>query len=269
LNGGQDKIYKVDILEKNMIVKSKGKGLVLSLVFAISFIFAISTVSAGFVTITTIPEQTEWIADGVTEYRLDVYADNTALYPEETRRGEWQIWPEEGLTFVRSELPSPANDFFGGFNMDFLFNFVDNSSDLSGRLTENARRTEPFGNGPGPSNKTGILGSYYFTVNPNTPLGELKIHVVQPIFGGSDGAQNNGGQEGIIYNHPIIVPEVTNTPLPGDADLDDDVDLDDFIILKNNFGRSGVTQAEGDFTGDGNVDLDDFIILKNNFGTSR
>ncbi|MFW6145702.1 MAG: dockerin type I domain-containing protein [Planctomycetota bacterium] len=57
---------------------------------------------------------------------------------------------------------------------------------------------------------------------------------------------------------------------PGDADGDGDVDLDDFSVLKNNFGRTGVTAgaAEGDFDGDGDVDLDDFTILKNNFGTT-
>ncbi|MFW6155547.1 MAG: right-handed parallel beta-helix repeat-containing protein [Planctomycetota bacterium] len=56
--------------------------------------------------------------------------------------------------------------------------------------------------------------------------------------------------------------------VPGDCDGDDDVDLDDFVILKGNFGRTGVTAgaAEGDLDEDGDVDLDDFVILKANFG---
>ena len=61
--------------------------------------------------------------------------------------------------------------------------------------------------------------------------------------------------------------EIDLTPKPGDADADDDVDLDDFVILKRNFGATGVTQSEGDFDGDGDVDLEDFAILKANFGT--
>ncbi|MFW6154449.1 MAG: lamin tail domain-containing protein [Planctomycetota bacterium] len=55
---------------------------------------------------------------------------------------------------------------------------------------------------------------------------------------------------------------------PGDIDLDGDVDLDDFVILKQNFGASGVSWTRGDMTGDGDVDLDDFVILKQNFGTA-
>jgi MYXO-CTERM domain-containing protein len=53
---------------------------------------------------------------------------------------------------------------------------------------------------------------------------------------------------------------------PGDADGDGDVDLDDFVLLKQNFGRTGATVGEGDFDGDSDVDLDDFVILKQNFG---
>ncbi|NLF31034.1 MAG: hypothetical protein GX591_09130 [Planctomycetes bacterium] len=46
-----------------------------------------------------------------------------------------------------------------------------------------------------------------------------------------------------------------------------DVDLDDFALLKNNFGRTGVWGgwAEGDFNDDGAVDLDDFALLKRCF----
>ncbi|MFW6146098.1 MAG: PKD domain-containing protein [Planctomycetota bacterium] len=63
--------------------------------------------------------------------------------------------------------------------------------------------------------------------------------------------------------------EYLGAPIPGDCDGDGDVDLDDFVILKTNFGRTGVTAgpAEGDCDGDGDVDLDDFVILKTHFGT--
>jgi len=54
---------------------------------------------------------------------------------------------------------------------------------------------------------------------------------------------------------------------PGDVNGDDAVDLDDFVILKTNWGRSGVSRSEGDLNGDTNVDLDDFVILKTNWGT--
>ena len=68
---------------------------------------------------------------------------------------------------------------------------------------------------------------------------------------------------------PTFVEPICN---PGDADGDGDVDLDDFVILKNNFGQTGLdTQTScslGDFDLDGDVDLDDFVLLKNNFGNT-
>jgi len=54
---------------------------------------------------------------------------------------------------------------------------------------------------------------------------------------------------------------------PGDADGDDDVDLDDFVILKNHWGKSVFPGLGADFDNNGWVDLDDFVILKSNFGT--
>lgn len=43
--------------------------------------------------------------------------------------------------------------------------------------------------------------------------------------------------------------------------------LDDFLVLKTNFGNSGVGFAGGDYDRSGTVNLDDFVILKRAFGT--
>ena len=66
----------------------------------------------------------------------------------------------------------------------------------------------------------------------------------------------------------VVVTLTGETATPGDCDGDGGVDLDDFVIVKQNFGRFGVTAgaAEGDLDEDGDVDLDDFVILKQNFG---
>jgi len=75
--------------------------------------------------------------------------------------------------------------------------------------------------------------------------------------------------EGAVDTDDVVITiEDAAAGLDGDCDGDGDVDLDDFMILKQNFGRTNVTggAAEGDLDGDGDVDLDDFAILKQNFG---
>jgi len=52
----------------------------------------------------------------------------------------------------------------------------------------------------------------------------------------------------------------------GDFNGDGTVDLDDFVLMKQNFGRTDATWATGDVDGDGGVTLDDFVVLKQNFG---
>ncbi|MFW6155630.1 MAG: hypothetical protein ACOC95_10485 [Planctomycetota bacterium] len=103
------------------------------------------------------------------------------------------------------------------------------------------------------------LTSYSGVIDPKVRL--------DPIQGTMAGDEVLGNFE-IDYVTLRAVSEAS--ALPGDADGDDDVDLDDFVLLKSNFGTaSGATAAEGDFDGDGDVDLDDFVILKSNFGTTR
>ncbi|MDB5325058.1 MAG: hypothetical protein JWM57_627 [Phycisphaerales bacterium] len=53
----------------------------------------------------------------------------------------------------------------------------------------------------------------------------------------------------------------------GDADLNDKVDFNDFLVLQNNFNRTGTTFSEGDFNYDSVTDFNDFLILQNSFGT--
>ena len=62
-----------------------------------------------------------------------------------------------------------------------------------------------------------------------------------------------------IVELPMAAPD------PGDADGDGDVDMDDFVILKQNYLASPLTDDRADFDFDGDVDLDDFILLKQNF----
>jgi hypothetical protein len=53
---------------------------------------------------------------------------------------------------------------------------------------------------------------------------------------------------------------------PGDADFDGLVDFDDFVRLRDNFGKAPGVWGEGDFNHDGLVDFNDFQLLEVNFG---
>lgn len=59
-------------------------------------------------------------------------------------------------------------------------------------------------------------------------------------------------------------PTPTSTPIPGDIDGDGDVDVDDYNILLEYFGKSGISIA--DIDGNGKVDIFDYNILVGNFG---
>ncbi|NLF32713.1 MAG: right-handed parallel beta-helix repeat-containing protein [Planctomycetes bacterium] len=123
--------------------------------------------------------------------------------------------------------------------------------------------------GTGSFDPQGKLYSYYWTTGP-TLLGmgatasavlPVGTHAITLTVLTTDGRQ--------------ATDTVTLTVAPpggataGDADGDGDVDLDDFVILKQNFGRTGnATWADGDFDADGDVDLDDFVQLKQNFGST-
>ena len=82
----------------------------------------------------------------------------------------------------------------------------------------------------------------------------------------SDGIHSTDGYQLLAMNAADFTP--ASLRRAGDADGDGDVDLDDFVILKQNFGRLDATVDHGDFDGDRDVDLDDFVILKQTFGTA-
>ena len=119
--------------------------------------------------IESVPQSGNWIADGTTEYRMDVYADSTGIPTETIVSAEWDVVVPSYLTVTRAELPSTnnpstnVNDFFYNINMNSGFNRVD-STVGSGELTDNVRISNNFVSGA--VNKDGLLGSYWFTVNP-------------------------------------------------------------------------------------------------------
>jgi len=148
----------------------KKKSLLLFLSLIVAFVLILTFVSANVI-IKSVPVQSRWVADGTTEYRMDVYLDTTSEPLEIITGAEWEIAVPSFLTVTRAELPA-QNDFFEGFSMAPGWNRVD-STVSGGELTDNVRLVDLTINGfnYGPSNREGILGSYWFTVNTNAPLG--------------------------------------------------------------------------------------------------
>src|SRR3989344_5584247 len=110
-----------------------------------------SSPSSPSVIVKTVPVQLAWKADGVTEYQMNVYADNTELNPESTAGANWQIVQPSGLgpyiVITRAEWPSVNDDFFSGFSIFFQ------------TLGANWNAHGKSVTGTGPANKNGILAS--------------------------------------------------------------------------------------------------------------
>ena len=107
-----------------------------------SFLLAAVFVFVGFyreafsnVIIRTVPEQTTAVADGVTEYRMDVVGDTTGELGREIRSASWQVYIPDQTTFTNAALPDGTNytpgpsqaesDFFYGWPMNPSYNYVD------------------------------------------------------------------------------------------------------------------------------------------------
>ena len=59
---------------------------------------------------------------------------------------------------------------------------------------------------------------------------------------------------------------VGHVAFPGDANGDNEVSFDDFLVVSRNFDAEDATWNTGDFNGDGAVGFDDFLDLSRNFG---
>ncbi|MBU0466749.1 MAG: hypothetical protein KJ718_01110 [Nanoarchaeota archaeon] len=184
----------------------------LILMFGIIFLLVgVSNVSANII-IRTVPAQSVWIADGITEYRMDVYADSTQ-HPEpgnEIISAEWDVVVHSYLTVTRAEIPTDESDFFWGFEMMDGWNRVDSS--VNGEeLTDNVRATDVMNHGfdYGPLGITGIIGSYWFTINTNAPIGQNYFDTNDVAFGIDPGVGFTTDEGTVtVINEPFtIVPQ--------------------------------------------------------------
>jgi hypothetical protein len=54
--------------------------------------------------------------------------------------------------------------------------------------------------------------------------------------------------------------------IPGDANKDGKVNFSDYLLLSQNFARTGTTWEQGNFNGDNTTNFSDYLLLSQNFG---
>ena len=117
--------------------------------------------------IRTVPAQNIWLTDDVTEYKVNIFVDNTGLGGEASDAVQWDLDVPAPLEVVvgSSMLPAVNDDFFSGIPM--FINSVVDPGILSIRIVEAI--------GSGPVDATGIVGEVSFTVPVGTPPGQYQI----------------------------------------------------------------------------------------------
>jgi len=108
-----------------------------------------------------------------------------------------------------------------------------------------------------------ILPDGWAGCNPGFYPGHLDVTIETPAEWGESvgGYHTYGAIDTVTVDTFVIANCGSYCPWYGP------VTLDDFVTLKNNFGRDDVMGwCQGDWDVDGDVDLDDFVLLKRNFG---
>jgi len=136
----------------------------------------------------TVPEEPVWVADGVTEYRVYIYVDNSGLDGVPTGGVQWNLLNSPASDYVAGSVSPPdVNDFFEGFEP--FFTLLNPPGQISLRAV--------FGSGP--ADYQGYVVVYKFTVPIGTQQGNYN-------FGLSDTKLSNGApQPHSIENIPFTV----------------------------------------------------------------
>ena len=162
--------------------------------------FASSVLAQEAIIRTNVDSNCPLIADGTTEYQLNVYADNTGLNGWTTDAIQWRVLVPSGLqsyinvTRVKGTQDNrPENDFFAGKSM-FWERITTRFEDGHGRLTDL---------GQGVSNGQGNVVNYWFTISPNMPRVPVRTSFNLDATGFAD--PNGVLQPYRIENVPFVV----------------------------------------------------------------
>lgn len=202
--------------------------------------------------------ETELVADGQTEYQLNVRASTTEIPGMGFSAAEWDVADiPTYFTITGAVLPSPDNpstnpdDFFFDYYMDPAWNRVDGTVS-GGELDDNVRLVNNVREGPSDVDDK-LLGIYTFTVNIDAPPGEGSFDLNDVAFMDTDLREYNtpDGGSGVRVlndtynivaprNHPRYEFEAFLSCVSGpnspydpecdafDFDVDGDVDFHDF-----------------------------------------
>ncbi len=175
-----------------------------SVTILVAIVLAVNFVSADAL-IKTVPNETKWLADGTTQYKVKVLADNTGLGGNKTRGTDFRFENTPNFDFVSgSNIKPTTNDFFEGFTMLSFANFVSQPGVLSSRATEDPNA--------GPANKSGFVGEYNFTVPVGTAPGVYYFNLgdLTAFYDGGDNSQP------LTITHENFT--VLSATLPNDTD---------------------------------------------------
>jgi len=241
----------------------KTKWLFGFLVLSFMLVLSMSITSAvnGSVVFSAVPEQSEWLADGETVYKLDVSVDNTGVNPQSTMSLDYKLVFLQHVSLVSYtdygtesiDLPDyPENDFFEGTNMAFQSANLRESDHIV------VSRVANFPSGVVINNE-GVAGSYWFTVNEDAPLGESSFEFdFVNSFAGESGAP---AQPTVIENVPFTIIDPNASNCPSDFNGDGFVNGADLATLLSNWGTDGA-----DLTNDGITNGADLANLLSNWG---
>ncbi len=171
----------------------------------------------------------------------------------------FSIGPEDDLTWETFEV---AGKDLGFTRAGFWNNFVLDTLILGGEDVGELLLVDLFDNQPDYADYDRPEALYVrnLVVGPGSRLDLNGLHLYYLC---SDIADDDSIIGGLVDR--VSAAEWAH---PGDSNFDGVVDLEDFMTLKQNFGRDdGVHWGHGDFDENGRVDLADFALLKAQFGT--
>jgi len=227
----------------------------------------------------TVPEQDVVVADGETEYLINVVGDTTGEPTKEVRYSTWQVYFPAEVSFTgRAELPDTKNnpseeeeDFFYDYLMNSDHNSVNNVAVSSGisAWPEVIKYNERLVYSPGgPFNiEEKALGKYWFTVNEGASGEGFIFATGASKFTVVDGTQYVYGSGLQVENQPftIVVPHSADFTGPNEK-RDGRVNSYDIDAFAENARGPAIPLEAGkekyDLDDDGDADQADFGLLQ-------